>query len=170
VFVWQLFKGGKPLLTTTGHPQTISQFFTATFGEKSKLRTAVESLLAMTFKPGDEFDLSALIGRGCRLSVIEYKKQTGEMGVKVGGLMPLDDDDAEPKPTLPIVNFEISRTACDLPADLPEWLQEKVKGSPEWSGTPLPSKAPHPTNGNAPPAAAGGASFNELADGILARL
>lgn len=165
VFVWQLFKGGKPLLTSGGQPQTISRFFTASFNEKATLRKTIESLLAMSFKDGEEFDLAALVGRGCRLSVVDKPKQNGEPGVSVGAIMPLDEDDAEPKATLPLVNFEISKTNCPFPADLPDWLQKKIQASPEWSGSPLPSKAAAP-NGNGHAAK----EFNEFQDELAARL
>jgi hypothetical protein len=162
LFVWQLFKGGKPVSDSSGNHQTISKFYTASFNEKSNLRADTERLVGLKFRDGDEFDVMGLLGRGCRLQISAYTKQNGEEGVKVTSIMALEEDEPEPNPTAEACGFEITATGCAIPSAVPQWIRKKIEESHEWSGTTPPSPAQNKLNRDR--------EFNEFADGMTSRV
>lgn len=148
LLLWELFKGNRPLVDSQGTQHTASKFFTLSLNEKASLRAAVESIRGSAIPNDEEFDISELLGTGCRLQLVDYVKQSGNPGVKIKSIMALDDDEVLPRSSTRTVLFEITSTRCNIPKDVPEWVAEIVRKSPEWQGSTPASvvSAPQPAS------------------------
>lgn len=97
---------------------TVSQTFTASLSEKSKLRPFLESWRgkAFTLEELEGFDLERLIGVNCTLNLIEKEKRGGGKTVTIQAVMPKMKDAEKMIPELP-------RDHC------PKWIKDKLEAA-----------------------------------------
>lgn len=145
LFMWELFKGSRPLVDSQGTQFTSSKYFTLSLNAKASLRAAVESILGSPIPDGDDYDIADLLGSSCRLQLASYVKLNKQPGVKVVSIMAFDEDDPPLKSTTKPIIFEIAGTRCDIPREVPGWVAEIIRKSPEWQGAASTSVASAPS-------------------------
>ena len=122
--------------------QYVARDYTLSFGEKSNLRQLVEKWRGKAFAEGEPFDLDALPGKPCLLSVSHKVAQgSGNTYARVDGASALVKGMAALKPTHPPLLWSVEDND-DALALAAEWLpylrgrplSEVVKDSAEWKG------------------------------------
>lgn len=117
-----------------GKPFVISQTFTFSMHERATLRKFIGDWLGrpLTEKEVQEFDLASLIGRPTLIQVVH--KQSGDNTyANIGTIMTTKKSFEGVNPE---VVFSVEQPdAGDMLDNLPQWLQEKVRGSLEWITT-----------------------------------
>lgn len=113
-------------------PRWLSREYTKTLGEKANLTRDLQKLLGEGDLDG--FDLRALLGRACLLSVQCRERPDGARFNRVEGLMALPKGMPAPVPASETFLFDMDDPATHaiLPA-LPQFLREKVERSPTWA-------------------------------------
>lgn len=107
-------------------PMTIGNWYTASMNEKATLRKHLESWRGKSFTDQEaaQFDVSAILGKACLLSVIESERggKTYANITSIGGL-----PKGYPVPTAqnPLLYYGEDSPAADL-IKLPQWLQDKI--------------------------------------------
>lgn len=141
---WELFKGNRALVDSRGNQFTISAWYTLSLHEKANLRKDIKTITGKAIDDGEEFDISDLLGSGCRLQVSSKVTKQGKTTVEVASLMALDEDERTPSsPNEPFM-FEITGTNCEIPKQVPPWVADQIRRSPEWQGTTMPSAVATP--------------------------
>lgn len=115
-----------------GKPFMLSNFYTLSLHEKSRLSKDLECWFGKKFTPEQRvngFDVQKLIGHNCLLNVVENTKDNGDVVAKIGGIMPL------PK------NMNKINVINTTP---PEWITKKRNESIE-------VRSCDPGNDNTPP-------------------
>ena len=112
-------------------PRMLSKEFTISLNEKSKLRPFLESWRGKTFSETEleGFDLKNILGAPCQMQIIH-----NDNGYEnVSSIMALAKGMERPKPATELIYFDLSVANClDLLKKLPEWVQEKIKLSPQY--------------------------------------
>lgn len=111
----------------TEGPLTIGSFYTASMHEKATLRKHLEGWRGKAFTDDEAaaFDVSAIIGKACMLSVVETEKG-GKTYSNIAGIGAMPK--GIPAPALenePLVYIEDNPRVFN---QLPKWLQEKIDG------------------------------------------
>lgn len=147
-----------------GRPLQISREFTASLHEKSALRPFLVGWRGKPFTPEElaRFDMAALLGQPCQLSVVHETSKKGREFANVMSASRLGKGQAAPEPIADHVYYQIEDG--DPPAELPEWIRKKIDASVERSGRPAAAAAT-PTPAAANPRAAG-AAFSAADDDI----
>lgn len=110
----------------TEGPLTISRTLTASMNEKAGLRQLLEGWRGKKFTDEEaaKFDVSAILGKACILSVKETDKG-GETYANVAGVSPLMRGMETPKAENPLLYFgEDNSAQFD---ELPKWIREKIE-------------------------------------------
>lgn len=117
-------------------PFSIGRDFTLSMHEKSGLRAFVQGWLgkAMSDAEANKFDIATLLGKECMLNVMHRTANTGRTYADIKGASPLVKGMSCP----PLVNsaFLLDYDSEDFDLRfkmLPEWLQNKVSSSAEFS-------------------------------------
>lgn len=115
-------------------PRTISKKFTASLGERAKLREALESWRSKSFTEEEsrKFDLQNIIGAPCMLGITqdEYK---GNKYAKILSITPLPKQIPAPEGTLDKISFDLDIKEDLKKLDLlPEWIVNQIKESPQY--------------------------------------
>lgn len=118
-----------------GESRRLSKTYTASLNSKGNLRRDLIAWRGRDFTVDElkAFDLKNIVGAPCMLQVIHRVGQDGTKRAVIGGIMKL------PK-GMPIPTLTNGFTIYDLDADdavdkldeLPEWVQERIKGSETW--------------------------------------
>ena len=121
-----------------GQPFAVSEFYTLSLSEKSKLRPMLESWRGKPFSEDElrGFDLKNLLGKPCMIQVGRNKKDRA----KVQAVMSLPKGMAVPEQVNPSVYFDIA--TFDGFDALTDGIKGLVQKSDEWaarSGTPSAS-------------------------------
>lgn len=113
-------------------PRWLSREYTKTLGEKANLTRDLQKLLGEGDLDG--FDLRALLGRACLLSVQCRERPDGARFNRVEGLMALPKGMPAPVAASETFLFDMDDPATHavLPT-LPQFLREKVERSPTWA-------------------------------------
>lgn len=113
-------------------PQSVVFGNTYTFSmwKKAKLRSVVENILGKPFKDddvADDYDVADLIGRSCKLSMVHNGDYVN--------IFSIIDCEADPKikPELEQKTLFLDDFNSNTFGTLPNWLQEKIRVSPEYS-------------------------------------
>jgi hypothetical protein len=108
-------------------PLTIGSFFTASMHEKATLRKRLEGWRGRSFtdEEAGAFDVSAVLGKACMLTVIE-NEVGGKTYSNISGIGPMPKGIPAPNAENPLLYYDSDdRRAFDR---LPKWLQEKIEG------------------------------------------
>jgi hypothetical protein len=108
----------------------VSAFFTNSLGEKATLRPILESWRgrAFTEEERNSFDLMAVLGKPCLISIIHTDKGKA----KVAGVMALPKGTPVPKPHNPLKSFWIAEWDQAAFDALPKFFQDKIRESDEY--------------------------------------
>jgi hypothetical protein len=113
-----------------GQPYLVSAFFSSDISEKSNLRPILESWRgrAFTQEEKDSFDLQAILGKPCLISIVHNEKGKA----KVGGVMALPKGTPVPKPHNPLKSFWINEWDQAAFDALPQFFKDKIAESDEY--------------------------------------
>lgn len=109
-------------------PLTIGSFYTASMNEKATLRKHLEGWRGKKFSDDEAaaFDVSALLGKACMLSVVE-SESGGKTYSNIAGIGSMPKGVPSPKAENPLLYFDSESGAAELES-LPKWLREKIEG------------------------------------------
>jgi hypothetical protein len=143
---WELLDDPK---MQDGRPFSVSQFYTVSLHEKSKLRADLEAWRGRKFTAAEleGFDLSTVLGAYCMLQVVH--SEDGKYA-NVQTIMAYKGE--KPKAVNPNVVFDIDKPDMDVFNALSENMQNKITSTPEWKfnhqekpeAPKTPGKAPQP--------------------------
>lgn len=132
-------------LMENGKPFSISETFTASINPKAALRGFLESWKGSAFAPQEEagFDPAYFLSRPAYISVVhDTSTTTGKTYANIAAIMQLPDGVNAP----PIVNgpayFMLDEYTDESFNSLPEWIQKKIKNSPEYQAIAEGKHAP----------------------------
>lgn len=135
-FMWELpderiLKDGKDL------PRAISEEYTLTLGDQGKLRPMLEAWRGKAFTDAElaGFDIENVLKAPCLISTTIGMSKQGREFAKVSAVGRLPKGMEVPKETEnPAVVFNVCDKECPLEMMelLPEWIQERIKGSVEY--------------------------------------
>lgn len=138
--------------------RVISATYTNTLASKGNLRPDLASWRGRDFTEAEleSFELGALIGANCLLSVVHNKKDT-KTYANVASISPLMKGMPKLKPDNPTVHFDLdvflASDAKELPDTLHNWIKDKIVQSAEWqrakSGKSEPTEAQKANQGEA---------------------
>lgn len=140
--------------TKVTKPMVVSVEHTRSLGEKANLRKFLEQWRGQTFtkKELDGFSLKNLLGKPAMLTLIHKTSKQGREYCAIAGASKLPKGLQAPASTVnPLVRYEIEQKQGGQFSELPEWLQEKVRGSKEFLETsvkPTPQKEELDHDGN----------------------
>jgi len=108
-------------------PLTIGSFYTASMNEKAALRKHLEGWRGKAFTDDEagKFDVSALLGKACMLSVVE-SEHGGKTYSNISGIGKLPRGMDAPEAENPLLYFDNDSSRADLDK-LPKWLREKIE-------------------------------------------
>lgn len=108
-------------------PLTIGSFYTASMNEKATLRKHLEGWRGKAFTDDEagEFDVAALLGKACMLSVIETEKG-GKSYSNIAGIGKLPKGMPAPEAENALLYFDSESSDAEFNA-LPKWLREKIE-------------------------------------------
>lgn len=114
-----------------GQPFTVSEFYTLSLSEKSKLRPMLESWRGKPFTEDElrGFDLQNLLGKPCMIQVGRNKKDRA----KVQAVMSLPKGMAVPEQFNPSIYFDLSNFDQKLYDGLSDGIKGLVEKSDEWA-------------------------------------
>jgi len=117
-----------------GAPFTISKRYTQSLHEKAGLRKDLASWRGRDFTPEElrGFDLKAVLGQPCFLSVIHEVKPDGKLFANIASLMKLPKGMSAPAATEPLVHFDLSQPDWQAFTALSSRLQAQIGASPEF--------------------------------------
>ena len=120
------------------------QDYTLSLGERANLRHMLESWRGRDFTEEElkGFDLKILLKKACLVNIIHKKSQQKRDYHQVASVTPLPKGMGCPKPTLDVLLYDIEDGESDTFALLPEWIQDRIRESEEWNGSPGSGDAP----------------------------
>jgi hypothetical protein len=131
-------------------PRAISRKFTMSLSPKSNLRPFLESWRSQPFtnqQLDDGWDIKAIIGANCQLSIIHetFKDKAGKdkTVAKISAVMPLPKGTAKLKTETEEQYFSFE-DGMDVPENLPEWVKEIIHKSSELNTENLPPPEKQP--------------------------
>jgi hypothetical protein len=107
-------------------PLTIGSFYTASMNEKATLRKHLEGWRGRKFTDDEAaaFDVSAILGKACMLSVVE-SESGGKSYSNIAGIGSMPKGVPAPKAENPLLYYDETSSQSEFEA-LPQWLQEKI--------------------------------------------
>jgi hypothetical protein len=114
-------------------PLVITKTFTVSLHKKAGLRLLLEAWRGKAFTEEElaGFDLKNVLGKSCQLQVLHKAGSTGQVYANLGSVMPLPKGMKAPDQETPSQWYSLSEDV-DIPANIPNWLVEKIKASKEW--------------------------------------
>ncbi len=143
--------------TTVQKPMVVSIEQTRSLGEKASLRKLLEQWRGQTFtsKELQAFALKNLLGKPAMLTLIHKTSQQGRQYCAIAGASKLPKGMKAPATTTnDQLYYEIEQGEGGQFADMPEWLQEKIRASKEFAtaaGKSTASKVELDADGNQVP-------------------
>ena len=123
--------------TVSGSPLTIGSFFTISLHKKATLRTTLESWRGRAFTAEElaGFDIAKLVGAPCLISVKHQPKADGSgIRAQVSGVMAAMKGQVVPPARESTVLLDLDAPDAKTKVEsLPEWLQNKITITPEWT-------------------------------------
>lgn len=118
-----------------GDTRRLSNTYTASLNSKGNLRKDLISWRGRDFTVEElkKFDLRNIVGAPCMLSVIHKVGQDGNKRAVIGGIMKLPKGMPLPTLTNGFTIFDLDDPDAETKmADLPEWIQTRIKESETW--------------------------------------
>lgn len=118
-----------------GDTRRLSNTYTASLNSKGNLRKDLISWRGRDFTVEElkKFDLRNIVGAPCMLSVIHKVGQDGNKRAVIGGIMKLPKGMPLPTLTNGFTIFDLDDPDAEAKmADLPEWIQTRIKESETW--------------------------------------
>lgn len=114
-------------------PFVISKEYTLSLGEKANLRKDLESWRGKKFSEDEAkgFDICKLLGKECMLSIV-HTESKGNIYANIGNISGLAKGMTCPPQVNPTFEFSVADFDEDKFKILPQFLQDKVKGSKEF--------------------------------------
>jgi hypothetical protein len=114
-------------------PYVISKEYTLSLADKANLRKDLESWRGKKFTDEEikGFDICKLLGVPCMLSIIHTEKN-GNVYANIGNISGLVKGMSCPDQVNPIFEFSVNEFDEDKFQHLPQFLQDKIKGSVEF--------------------------------------
>lgn len=111
-------------------PRWLSQEYSASLNEKSKLYKTLRSWRAKDFTETelDEFQLSEMAGEGCMIAVTLIEKD-GVQYNNIDSVMGIPTDMPLPALQNDILIYDIDEPDPEVFAKIPSWIQDKIKKS-----------------------------------------
>jgi len=135
-------------------PRAISKRYTLSLHIKANLRQELESWRGKKFtkKELEGFNLENLLGVNCQLNVIHNDSSDGQKTyANVSAVVP-PPSGIKLKPENPLVSFSFEDWPTKgIPVGTPEWIQDIIKRSQEWTGQITPSADDVPIDDHVPP-------------------
>jgi hypothetical protein len=122
--------------TTVQKPMVVSIEQTRSLGEKASLRKLLEQWRGQTFtaKELQAFSLKNLLGKPAMLTLIHKTSQQGRQYCAIAGASKLPKGMTAPAKTAnDQMYYEIEQGEGGQFNDMPDWLQEKIRGSKEFA-------------------------------------
>ena len=145
MYVWEL-PGETIEIEGEQKPRQLSKEFAISSSNKSNLRKFIESWNGKSYSDEEfmEFDLFDQIGKPCQLNVV--LNETKEYA-NVDNLMPIPRGFPAPVTDTKLIRWDMEAWNDAVFAELPEWIQDKIKKSTEYQkdhapDTPVEVKAP----------------------------
>ena len=132
--------------TKVTKPMVVSIELTRSLGERATLRKHLETWRGQTFTSKElaSFSLKNLLGKACLLTLVHKTSQAGRNYCAIQGIAKLPKAMKAPAKTENAhVFYEIEQGEGGQFSELPEWLQDKIRASREFSGA---SSAPKTTD------------------------
>lgn len=136
-----------------GTPYVVSKRFTLSKHEKAALRGFLQGWRGRDFTPEEikRFDLVAVLGQPCLLSVVNTSKD-GKTFANIASAAKLPRGMAAPAGELPLQHFDLSAPDWEVFAQLGSRLQGQIAESPQYQAVPnkprsiavVPSPTPAP--------------------------
>ena len=141
---------------TKNLPRVIGKKYTASLSDKGYLRKDLESWRGKPFTEEElkGFDIKKLLGVTCQLQ-IQHKLVGDKTYANVTAVINKSADQQPLTPENPQVHYSIEEDRESLP-ELPEWLTDKIKASPEYKALSVPEGHQEPDDG----------SLNDIGDDI----
>jgi len=120
-------------------PQIVSEWFTASLHEKSKLRPFLESWRGKPFTAEEAkgFDVAKLLGAPCLLNIIH----NDDGRARIAGVMRLPKGMTAAEPFNPPVQYSIEDGESEVFKSLSERMQDIIRQAEEWRGSAAPESA-----------------------------
>ena len=116
----------------------LSKEFTISGSKKSNLRGFIESWNSKSYSDDEfmEFDLFEQVGKSCQLNVVlsESKEYSN-----VDNLMPIPKGFPSPTTETKLIKWDMENWNDEVFAELPEWIQEKIKKSTQYQKDHAPN-------------------------------
>ena len=123
--------------TKISKPMIVSIEQTRSLGEKASLRKLLEQWRGQTFTSAElkAFSLKNLLGKPAMLTLIHRTSQQGRPYCAIAGASKLPKSMKAPAKSFnDEVYYEIEQGEGGQFADMPEWLQDKIRASKEFAG------------------------------------
>jgi hypothetical protein len=128
-------------------PRVISKEYTLSTGTKSNLRKELESWRGRPFtaEEAQEFEVGNLVGKNCQLNVAHRPSKDGtKTYANVISIVPLAKGTKAMQPENEIMVYDLpSDGPITFPPSMPEWIQNKIKNSEEYSESVNPQRKNH---------------------------
>ncbi len=129
--------------TKVSKPMIVSIEQTRSLGEKASLRKLLEQWRGQTFTGVElkAFSLKNLLGKPAMLTLIHKTSQAGRAYCAIAGASKLPKGMKAPASTInDTIYYEIEEGEGGQFADMPEWLQDKIRASKEFAGATVTTK------------------------------
>ena len=130
MYIWEL-PGETIEIDGEQKPRQLSKEFTISGSKKGNLRGFIESWNSKSYSDDEfmEFDLFEQVGKPCQLNVVlsESKEYSN-----VDNLMPLPKGFPAPTTDTKLIKWDMDAWNDEVFAELPEWIQEKIKKSSQY--------------------------------------
>lgn len=133
-------------------PRVISKQYTANLSPKGYLRKDLESWRGRPFTDEElqGFELSKLLGANCQIQVM-HNKSNGNVYANISAIVNVGKDQKRLIAENPLVHYCIDENREEIPSEIPEWLANKIKESPEYKSLSTPDGPGEEDDGHLPP-------------------
>jgi len=143
VFMWELVNEKQK----NGQPFKVAAFYTDSLHEKANMRKMLACWRGRDFTEEEErgFEINAVLGKPCMVSVIHKQNAQGDTKARVNAVAKLPKGTTVPAMVSPPLYYSVEKNdpdSCDI-LMLPEWIRKKIAEQ-----VPNPESG---TTGNEPP-------------------
>ena len=128
-----------------GKPFLVNQQYTASLGQKSNMRKALESWRGRAFTPAEieSFDLHNVLGKACMVNMLHEpgKKDPSKTYSNIKAIMPLPAGMTAPKAVGELIFFSMSDFDQDTYDKLGEYYKKTIAESDEYKAMFAPKPA-----------------------------